>query len=150
MKRTASVNRFAVAMFVLVFCTMLLNAILGQHLWRHVAPLLSSRPGVAELLQGTSGLLLLVVVFWWGFRLKGRMREKIDEYGVTMTEVPDGHHVEVFRPVLVEPQVSLTSSGVVIADLGLSSDEGPDVRRELLRAVEKATSSPHAVKGRAS
>lgn len=76
MKTPAKINPFADIAFALIFVSGLLNAIRGESLWRHVASLCTSRPGVAELLQGTSGLMLLGILSWRGIRL-GRSAAKV-------------------------------------------------------------------------
>lgn len=66
------INPFADEVFVLVFLTMLINATMGEPFWQHVTSLFTSRPGVTELLHGTSGLILFGLVFWRGMGLKRR------------------------------------------------------------------------------
>lgn len=77
MTPTPRINPFTDILFSLAFFTSSVNAIWGEPLWQHVASLLTTRPGVAELLHGTSGLLLLGLFFWRGMRLKGRITAKV-------------------------------------------------------------------------
>lgn len=51
--------------------------------------------------------------------------------------VPDGHRVEIFRSTPM-PMVVRTPGGIVIAQLGLGSDEPPEVLEQLLGEVETA------------
>lgn len=65
-------NPFTDIVFSLAFFAGGVNAIWGEPLWQHVASQFTTRAGVAELLHGTSGMLLLGLYFWRGVRLKGR------------------------------------------------------------------------------
>jgi len=71
------INPFADVVFVMVFTTMLMNATMGEPFWQRVASLFTSRPGVTELLHGTSGLMLLGLMFWRGMRLKRRSTARV-------------------------------------------------------------------------
>lgn len=59
------------------FLMMLLNALWGEPLWNLVALRIAPTPGVAELLHGTSGLLLLAVLPWRALSLKNRSATRV-------------------------------------------------------------------------
>lgn len=59
------------------FLMMLLNTVWGEPLWHLVALRIAPTPGVAELLHGTSGLLLLAVLLCRALSLKNRSATRV-------------------------------------------------------------------------